>query len=419
MCYVPASTAWRRGTTTRSSGCGATRRPRKSRAPSRSWPPRTTPTATRTTPARPRAVQGDRPGLPGAVRPEPPRHVRPLRPPRGGARVALRLERAVPGRVRRHQRHRHRRHPGRPARRLRRRPGRQGRHQARARADASRRPRSAARSRCATSASSSCSDCRGRAPRRDVPGGVRGLQRAGSGALPAGHLPHRGRADVLAVPRDGAHRADAVQRVPRQRPHVDVASRSTVTIPAGVERGATKLVHGRRQQAAPRQGARAISEITITVRAHAVLPPRRATTSVHRAGDVHARRARAARSRCPTLDGKGKLRVPAGTQPGTVLRIKGKGIPRRGGLGRGDQRVEVAIEVPTQLTERQRRLLERARQGARRGRPAAAQVVHEQAARSLRLRAPTGRQAEDVLHQPLVVGGVALGRRSPRRRRRR
>ena len=60
----------------------------------------------------------------------------------------------------------------------------------------------------------------------------------------------------------------------------------------------------------------------------------------------------------PTLDGKGKLRVPAGTQPGTVLRIKGKGIPRRGGLGRGDQRVEVTIEVPTHLTDRQRSLLE-------------------------------------------------------------
>ncbi len=60
----------------------------------------------------------------------------------------------------------------------------------------------------------------------------------------------------------------------------------------------------------------------------------------------------------PTLDGKGKLRVPSGTQPGTVLRIKGKGIPHRGGLGRGDQRVEVAIEVPTQLTAKQRSLLE-------------------------------------------------------------
>ena len=60
----------------------------------------------------------------------------------------------------------------------------------------------------------------------------------------------------------------------------------------------------------------------------------------------------------PTLDGKGKLRVPAGTQPGTMLRIKGKGIPKRAGIGRGDQKIEVTIEVPTSLTDRQRALLE-------------------------------------------------------------
>jgi molecular chaperone DnaJ len=60
----------------------------------------------------------------------------------------------------------------------------------------------------------------------------------------------------------------------------------------------------------------------------------------------------------PTLDGKGKLRVPAGTQPGTTLRIKSKGMPKRAGIGRGDQRVEVTIEVPTELTARQKELLE-------------------------------------------------------------
>ena len=70
----------------------------------------------------------------------------------------------------------------------------------------------------------------------------------------------------------------------------------------------------------------------------------------------------------PTLDGKGKLRVPPGTQPGTVLRIKGKGIPHRGGAGRGDQRVEVAIEVPTQLTERSAAAAGGAGEGARGGR---------------------------------------------------
>ena len=45
----------------------------------------------------------------------------------------------------------------------------------------------------------------------------------------------------------------------------------------------------------------------------------------------------------PPLDGKGKLRVPAGTQPGAILRIASvKGMPKRAGIGRGDQRVEVA-----------------------------------------------------------------------------
>ena len=60
----------------------------------------------------------------------------------------------------------------------------------------------------------------------------------------------------------------------------------------------------------------------------------------------------------PTLDGKGNLRVPAGTQPGTVLRIKGKGMPKRTGIGRGDQRIEVAVEIPNALTPRQREIIE-------------------------------------------------------------
>lgn len=60
----------------------------------------------------------------------------------------------------------------------------------------------------------------------------------------------------------------------------------------------------------------------------------------------------------PTLDGRGKLRVPPGTQPGSVLRIRQKGVPRKTGVGRGDQLVEVRVDVPTELTARQRELLE-------------------------------------------------------------
>lgn len=60
----------------------------------------------------------------------------------------------------------------------------------------------------------------------------------------------------------------------------------------------------------------------------------------------------------PTLDGKVKLKIPAGTQTGTYFRIKGKGVPRLRGYGRGDQHVQVRVVTPVNLTERQREILQ-------------------------------------------------------------
>lgn len=60
----------------------------------------------------------------------------------------------------------------------------------------------------------------------------------------------------------------------------------------------------------------------------------------------------------PTLDGERQLTIPAGTQPGTVRRLRGLGIPRLRGNGRGDQLVVVQVSVPTQLTSEQRELLQ-------------------------------------------------------------
>jgi molecular chaperone DnaJ len=129
-----------------------------------------------------------------------------------------------------------------------------------------------------------------------------------------------------------------------------------VTIPAGVEHGATRLLSGAGNKPRPEKPAGDL-EVTIAVRAHPFFK---------RTGDdvvctvpltfTHA--ALGGEVDVPTLDGRGKLRVPAGTQPGAVLRIKGKGIPHKGGIGRGDQRVEVTVEVPTRLTLRQKQLLE-------------------------------------------------------------
>ncbi len=64
----------------------------------------------------------------------------------------------------------------------------------------------------------------------------------------------------------------------------------------------------------------------------------------------------------PCLDGDAPLTVPPGTQPGTVLRVAGRGLPRWGGPGRGDLRVSVAVRVPDRLGERERRLYEQLRE---------------------------------------------------------
>src|SRR6266404_4316401 len=59
-----------------------------------------------------------------------------------------------------------------------------------------------------------------------------------------------------------------------------------------------------------------------------------------------------------TLDNEQALKIPAGTQTGTVFRVRGKGMPVLGGRGRGDLFVAVSVVTPTMLTREQRKLLE-------------------------------------------------------------
>jgi len=61
----------------------------------------------------------------------------------------------------------------------------------------------------------------------------------------------------------------------------------------------------------------------------------------------------------PTLYGNVKLDVPHGTQPGHVFPIKGKGLPKYGGWGKGDQYVKVNVEIPKNLSGQQKELLKR------------------------------------------------------------
>jgi molecular chaperone DnaJ len=59
----------------------------------------------------------------------------------------------------------------------------------------------------------------------------------------------------------------------------------------------------------------------------------------------------------PTLDGAEEIDVPAGTQPGTVVTLRGRGMPAIGRRGRGDQQVVLNVLIPRNLSARQRELL--------------------------------------------------------------
>jgi curved DNA-binding protein len=63
----------------------------------------------------------------------------------------------------------------------------------------------------------------------------------------------------------------------------------------------------------------------------------------------------------PTLDGSIKLRIPAGTENGQQLRVRGKGLPKGKSAERGDFFVTIQIVLPTTLTDAERELWEKLR----------------------------------------------------------
>jgi molecular chaperone DnaJ len=60
----------------------------------------------------------------------------------------------------------------------------------------------------------------------------------------------------------------------------------------------------------------------------------------------------------PTLEGDVTLTIQPGTQPGQILRLRGKGMPKLSGYGRGNLMVRVNVVVPTRLSSKQKELLE-------------------------------------------------------------
>jgi molecular chaperone DnaJ len=64
----------------------------------------------------------------------------------------------------------------------------------------------------------------------------------------------------------------------------------------------------------------------------------------------------------PTIEGKAKFKIPAGTQAGKIFRLNGKGLPSVNSYGRGDQLILVHVYTPTDLTSDEKKLLEKLRE---------------------------------------------------------
>ena len=128
-----------------------------------------------------------------------------------------------------------------------------------------------------------------------------------------------------------------------------------VNIPAGIDDGQTISKPGG-GNAGVNGGPAGDLLVSVIVRPHARFE--RDGTSVLLEQEIsYAQAALGAEVEVPTLDGKVKLTIPEGTQPGAVFRLRGKGIPYLRGSGRGDQFVSVTIKVPKNLTSSQKELL--------------------------------------------------------------
>jgi molecular chaperone DnaJ len=130
-----------------------------------------------------------------------------------------------------------------------------------------------------------------------------------------------------------------------------------VTIPAGIDEGHQIRLSGE-GEAGPRGGPPGNLYVAVHVTPHATL--RREGTEIYH--DLQLSIAQAAlgtRARIPTIEGEEEMEIRAGTQPGTEIRLRGRGVPhlRRPGT-RGDLHVIVHVNVPTKLSRRQRQLLE-------------------------------------------------------------
>ena len=134
----------------------------------------------------------------------------------------------------------------------------------------------------------------------------------------------------------------------------------TIRIPPGIPEGAT-LRLARRGIPGPGPGG---PPGDAYVRIHTRADPRFTREGADLWSDLHIQAPDAAlgvTAAVPALQGQARVRVPSGIQPGSVLRVEGRGLPRYEGHGRGSLNLTVILDIPRQLGSRQKELYEQLR----------------------------------------------------------
>ena len=132
--------------------------------------------------------------------------------------------------------------------------------------------------------------------------------------------------------------------------------RKLVTVPAGVDNGNQIRLAGEGQPGG-NGGPNGNLFIAVNVQPHKYFKRRDNEIILDLSINI-AQATLGADVQIPTVDGQTTLRIPPGTQPGKVLRMRGKGVPHLRSNGRGDQLVVVNVDIPTHLSGDQRQVFE-------------------------------------------------------------
>ena len=137
---------------------------------------------------------------------------------------------------------------------------------------------------------------------------------------------------------------------------VYVTHKLSVTIPPGVDHGTQIRLAGEGEMG-DRGGPPGNLYVVLDVEPHPIFQRRDDDILVELQINV-TQAALGAEVKVPALEGEEEISIPAGTQSGTVLRLRNKGVPHLRKNGRGDQVVLVRVAVPTKLSREQRRLFQ-------------------------------------------------------------